>query len=49
MKHLFARVVCRFKGHIRGKHVPTRSNQTERVVACPRCGTERAYPIRAAK
>lgn len=48
MKLLIGRLICWRKGHLRGKHVPSKSTQTARVVACGRCGRERSYAIKAA-
>ena len=41
---MIARIVCYFRGHLRGKFVRQDGNQ--RVTACPRCGKETARTVK---
>lgn len=43
MRALVNRLICRIKGHRRGKRVECRENGSIKVFACPRCGRRREY------
>jgi hypothetical protein len=37
MKRLIARLVCRWKGHRRGRRIECQGNGTVKIFECPRC------------
>lgn len=46
MRSLIARLVCRFKGHKRGRLLRAEDNGTTKIFGCPRCNREKRYPQR---
>lgn len=47
MRLLIGRLMCRLKGkHLRGKLIS--KDQTHKRFACPRCGRNTTYPVKAA-
>lgn len=45
MRLLIARLVCRWKGHRRGRLVS--KDQTHKKFECPRCERTTTYPVKA--
>jgi len=48
MLRIIGRLICVFKGHLRGKRVASHENGSVKVYACPRCGRKTSYPVKAA-
>lgn len=46
MRKLIARLICRWKGHRRGRLVS--QDQTHKTFECPRCGRNTIYPVKKA-
>ena len=45
---LIGSLVCRFRGHRRGKRVRAEQNGTHKFYQCPRCGRETSYKAKPA-
>ena len=45
MRRLIGRIICRWKGHLRGRLVS--KDQTHKRFKCPRCERMTIYPVKA--
>lgn len=43
MRKLIGAIVCRMKGHRRGRRVECQENGTVKIFECPRCGRRKEY------
>lgn len=48
VKNFFAALVCRFKGHRRGRRIESINNGTSKCFQCPRCKRVTTYKAKAA-
>lgn len=48
MRLLWGRLVCRLRGHLRGRRVEVQENGKKKYFECPRCGRRTSYSIKTA-
>jgi hypothetical protein len=48
MKQLIGKIVCHFRGHLRGRRIESQENGKVKIFECPRCFRRTEYKKSAA-